>query len=225
MIETHSGRIITFYSYKGGTGRTMAVANGAWILAANGHKVLAVDWDLEGPGLLRFVHPFLDTSALESNPGVIELINKYSIAATATDKGRDPDWHVQYARVLDYAASLNWRFPDGGGLDFISAGRQDRDYSSQRNSVDWDNFYDRLGGGRVLHALGAHMRANYDYVLIDSRTGLSDIADICTVHFPDVLVDCFTLSDQSINGAALVAEYISTKYRDRKIRILPVPMR
>ena len=39
-------------------------------------------------------------------------------------------------------------------------------------------------------------------MLIDSRTGLSDIADICTVHLPDVLVDCFTLSDQSIDGAA-----------------------
>src|SRR5258708_19414975 len=111
MIETHSGRIITFYSYKGGTGRTMALANVAWILAANGHKVLAVDWDLEGPGLHRFVHPFLDTSALESNPGVIELINKYSIAATATDNGRDPHSHAHYPRALDYPPPLNSPFP------------------------------------------------------------------------------------------------------------------
>lgn len=43
------GRIVTFYSYKGGTGRTMALANTAWILAANGKRVLAVDWDLEAP--------------------------------------------------------------------------------------------------------------------------------------------------------------------------------
>ena len=53
------------------------------------------------------------------------------------------------------------------------------------------------------------MKQNYDYVLIDSRTGLSDIADICTVELPDVLVDCFTLSDQSIDGAAAVARQIS----------------
>ena len=121
--------------------------------------------------------------------------------------------------------SLDWQFPAGGTLDFISAGQQDRDYSSQRNTVDWDDFYDRLGGGLFFDALQADMRANDDYILIDSRTGLSDIADICTVHFPDILVDCFTLSDQSINGAAQVADYISKKCRSRNIRILPVPMR
>ena len=36
MTDNGSGRIITFYSYKGGTGRTMALANTAWILASNG---------------------------------------------------------------------------------------------------------------------------------------------------------------------------------------------
>lgn len=60
MTASRDGRIVTFYSYKGGTGRTMALANTAWILAANGNRVLAVDWDLEAPGLHRFFHPFLD---------------------------------------------------------------------------------------------------------------------------------------------------------------------
>ncbi len=49
------------------------------------------------------------------------------------------------------------------------------------------------------------MKRHYDYTLIDSRTGLSDVADICTLHLPDTLVDCFTLSDQGIDGAARVA--------------------
>lgn len=49
MTAGRDGRIVTFYSYKGGTGRTMALANTAWILAANGKRVLAVDWDLEAP--------------------------------------------------------------------------------------------------------------------------------------------------------------------------------
>ena len=69
------------------------------------------------------------------------------------------------------------------------------------------------------------MKRKYDYVLIDSRTGLSDVADICTIELPDVLVVCFTLSDQSIEGAANVARQISGRYRDRNIRVLPVPMR
>ena len=38
------GKVVTFYSYKGGTGRTMALANVAWILASSGKRVLAVDW-------------------------------------------------------------------------------------------------------------------------------------------------------------------------------------
>ena len=54
-------RIITFYSYKGGTERSMAIANFAWILAANSKKVLTIDWDLEAPGLHRFFRPFLVT--------------------------------------------------------------------------------------------------------------------------------------------------------------------
>ena len=62
MSESGQGQIITFYSYKGGTGRTMAMANVAWIIASNGKRVLAVDWDLESPGLHKFFHPFLDES-------------------------------------------------------------------------------------------------------------------------------------------------------------------
>ena len=39
--QASRGRIVTFYSFKGGTGRTMALANVAWILAANGMRILA----------------------------------------------------------------------------------------------------------------------------------------------------------------------------------------
>ena len=45
-----NGKIVTFYSYKGGTGRTMALANVGWILASTGLKVLVIDWDLDSPG-------------------------------------------------------------------------------------------------------------------------------------------------------------------------------
>ncbi|WP_405728003.1 FxSxx-COOH system tetratricopeptide repeat protein [Streptomyces sp. NBC_00028] len=222
------GRIVTFYSYKGGTGRTMALANVAWILAANGHRVLAVDWDLEAPGLHRFFHPFLDPGTVRATTGVIDLLREYAWAATtdgAETEERARDWHREYARVQRHAVSLNWLFPVPGTLDLVLAGRQNRDYASTIATFDWDNFYDRLGGGLFLDALREDMRQNYDYVLIDSRTGLSDIADICTAHLPDILVDCFTLSGQSIDGAAAVAHDIHDRFQSRSIRILPVPMR
>src|SRR4051794_22035741 len=53
------GEIVTFYSYKGGTGRTMTLANVAWVLASTGARVLAIDWDLEAPGLQRYFRAFL----------------------------------------------------------------------------------------------------------------------------------------------------------------------
>jgi tetratricopeptide (TPR) repeat protein len=224
MSHSPQGKIVTFYSYKGGTGRTTALANVAWILAGNGKKVLVVDWDLESPGLHKFFQPFLDEDVVAVTPGIIELINEYAMAATE-NVPRGPNWHTDYARLLPHAVSLEWEFPGEGTLDFVSAGRQNRDYSALITSMDWDNFYGRLGGGVFFDALKADMKRNYDYALIDSRTGLSDIADICTVHFPDILVDCFTLSDQSIEGAAAVARHIDERYRERAIRILPVPMR
>ncbi|UUU34147.1 FxSxx-COOH system tetratricopeptide repeat protein [Streptomyces sp. CA-210063] len=229
MTTRQGGRIITFYSYKGGTGRTMALANTAWILAANGKRVLTVDWDLEAPGLHRFFHPFLDPNALAATTGVIDIITEYCWAAT-TGGPRSGPWHVDLARVEPHAVSLaperlGLPFPDGGSLDFLSAGRQNREYSATVSSFEWDNFYERLGGGLFLDALRDDMRASYDYVLIDSRTGLSDNADICTIQMPDILVDCFTLSSQALDGAAAVAESLADGYRKRRIRVLPVPMR
>src|ERR1700735_1518993 len=79
------GQIVTFYSFKGGTGRTMALANVAWILAANGERVLVADWDLESPGLHRFFQPFLDPRVGEQ-PGIIEFIRTYEWAAVKFTK-------------------------------------------------------------------------------------------------------------------------------------------
>src|SRR5262245_11020937 len=57
--EVHAAMsIITFYSYKGGVGRSMALANTAVILARRGKRVLVVDWDLEAPGIERYFSYF-----------------------------------------------------------------------------------------------------------------------------------------------------------------------
>jgi tetratricopeptide (TPR) repeat protein len=219
------GKIITFYSYKGGAGRTMALANVAWILAANGYRVLAADWDLESPGLHRFLYPFLPTAERDTR-GVVDMIRSYQLAAVRSDERSRRNQHIgHHARVEQYAFSLDWIFPGAGTLDFLPAGRQNLEYVATLAAMDWDEFYSGLNGGEFLDAVRADMKHQYDYVLIDSRTGLTDVADICTVHLPDILVDCFTLSTQGIEGAARVARLIESKYPDRNIRILPVPMR
>ncbi|WP_433789141.1 FxSxx-COOH system tetratricopeptide repeat protein [Actinoplanes sp. CA-252034] len=224
MSEQRLGKVVTFYSFKGGTGRTMALANVAWILAANGKRVLVTDWDLESPGLHRFFGPFVRAEAVEAASGVIDMVRAYEWEAAK--KPLDPDWRRKLARVHEHAFSVDWdRFPEGGHLDFLSAGRQNPKYSASLTGMNWDDFYEKLGGGLFLDALRQDMRANYDYTLIDSRTGLSDVAAICTVQLPDVLVNCFTLSEQGIVGASQVAVEVAQNTLQRDIRVLPVPMR
>lgn len=232
--QPRNGRVVTFYSYKGGTGRTMALANIAWILASNGYRVLAADWDLESPGLHRFFAPFLD-QAVEDAQGIIDMVRDYEWRAKKAMEAKtagkpQPDGSpneriAQYARIERFTIPLrHWDFPGGGSLEFLSPGKQNKDYLATLSALDWDNFYNKLNGGAFLDALREELRAHYDYALIDSRTGLSDVADICTVHLPDVLVDCFTLSNQGVDGAAQVARNVQELYGYR-IRVLPVPMR
>lgn len=52
------GTVVTFYSYKGGVGRSFALANIAALLGRWGFRVLCVDWDLEAPGLEDFFKPY-----------------------------------------------------------------------------------------------------------------------------------------------------------------------
>lgn len=224
------GQIITFYSYKGGTGRSMALANTAWILASNGHRVLVVDWDLESPGLHRYLHPFLIDKEMQSSRGTIDLIWDFASAAMSHEEAgdaafEDDEWVTNRARVERYAVSLDWEFPGGGTLDFVPTGRQDAAYSRRVSGIDWERLYDRQGGGDFFTRLRENMKQDYNYVLVDSRTGFSDTGAICTVALPDVVVDCFTMSSQSILGAYDVAASIRERSRSRPIRILPVPMR
>lgn len=76
-----------------------------------------------------------------------------------------------------------------------------------------------------LEAVKDYIRTRYDYILIDSRTGVSDTSGICTVHMPESLVICFTFNRQSIVGASGIATSVLAQREDNPIRILPVPTR
>lgn len=237
------GRIITFYSYKGGTGRSMALANVAWILASTGSRVLVVDWDFEAPGLHRYFRPFLPDPELAESPGLVDFFLHFSEAArleartTTAVTARTSDeaetnettWFAARADLLRYSIPLDHEFPGNGALDFVGAGQQGPSYGSRVNSFAWGEFYEKLGGGTFLEAVKARMREQYDYVLIDSRTGLSDTSGICTVQMPDELVVCFTLNRQSIFGAAAIANSVDAQRRLSNgapgVRIWPVPTR
>jgi hypothetical protein len=90
------------------------------------------------------------------------------------------------------------------------------------NHFDWHNFYGKLVGGAFFDHAKRKFEI-YDYVLIDSRTGVSDTSGICTMQMPDNLVVCFTLNYQSINGTLAVAQ--SVREIRPNMRIFPVPTR
>ena len=222
--------IITFYSYKGGTGRSMAVANVAWILASRKKRVLVIDWDLEAPGLHRYFAPFLVDRDVTASRGVIDFIREFAVRAATPQQGKQSDdWYLPYADLLDYAVSIKWPWFAPGMLDFVPAGQQDASYATRVNSFSWEAFYDKLGGGAFLEAMKRTIRDQYDYILIDSRTGVSDTSGICTVQMPDTVVVCFTLNNQSIKGASSVAKSIAAQRTDEsgkvRVRILPVATR
>src|SRR3954454_10241439 len=109
--EPGSGRIITFYSYKGGTGRSMVLANVAWVLASNGKRVLVIDWDLEAPGLHRYFAPFLHDKELVGyeSQGVIDFFMDFAVrAATPPHEGeRLPDkWYEPHACIAKWSREL-----------------------------------------------------------------------------------------------------------------------
>jgi tetratricopeptide (TPR) repeat protein len=208
-IPRRDGRVITFYSYKGGTGRSMALANIAWILAAAGKRVLAIDWDFEAPGLHRYFKPFLLDHELSSSDGLIDLIDQFASAAISPPpEGQTlaDDWWLPLSDFSDHVLAIDFpHFPAGGKIDLLPAGRQSSTYAVRVSAFNWQNFYDRLGGGGFMDAVRRRAQRDYDYVLIDSRTGVSDTAGICTAQMPDTLVVCFTYNNQSIRGAAAVA--------------------
>ena len=96
--EPEIGRIITFCSFKGGTGRSMALANVACLLgrtlAGTGKRALIVDWDLEAPGVFQFF-PKARDDQFARQPGVLDyfirlekaLSRNSSLAAHLGDMG------------------------------------------------------------------------------------------------------------------------------------------
>jgi MinD-like ATPase involved in chromosome partitioning or flagellar assembly len=218
-------KIITFYSYKGGTGRSMALANVAWILAASGSRVLTIDWDLEAPGLHRYFRPFLSDPDLTNKKGLIDLLWDYSHLVLSPKE----NWPAEvsdpklFADPRRYIIPLEWNFGESAGcVHLLPAGLQDEGYGSRVRDFDWRAFYERLGGAEYIDSF--RTRLNYDFVLIDSRTGVADTSGICTLHLPDKVVLCFTYNRQSIKGVEAVASSILLNSR-RKIKITLIATR
>src|SRR5258705_8465678 len=70
-------RTITFYSYKGGVGRSLLVANTAKYLSTLGKRVFAVDLDLEAPGLHYKFELGFDAATTKPAAGVVDVLRNF----------------------------------------------------------------------------------------------------------------------------------------------------
>jgi cellulose biosynthesis protein BcsQ len=230
-----AGKIITFYSYKGGTGRSMALANVAFCLSSQpsenvstesdappykNRKVLMVDWDLEAPGLYRyFEKDFAERSRislrrgferpLQNAKGLVEFFElaekiyrdrcpEGSLPESQAHTKEAAEIYAEVCRQIKFDDELLLQVGDNENLKLLKAGFEDELYPNRVRTFNWENFYERYGSFFVHFR--EHLTRDFDFVLIDSRTGLTDTGGICTRVMPEKLVAVFAPNVQNIEG-------------------------
>jgi DNA-binding CsgD family transcriptional regulator len=278
------GCVITFYSYKGGVGRSFVQANVAATLSRWGYRVLCVDWDLEAPGLAHYFDPWVQDSATRlrisaKGKGVARLtprealvlslagegLSDAEIAARLGSSERTVRIHLSMilaktgARNRSEAVELYGGAEHGdlladnpglasaalhrpgllelieaftGGnqpdyrpylmevcfpephvrLMFLGAGRQGKSYMARLQRLNWARMYAEQDLGQYIESLRARWVEEFDFVLVDSRTGVSDTGGICTVQLPDMLVVVLAANQQNLDGATdVVAKCVAQR--------------
>jgi len=202
-------KFVTFYSYKGGVGRTSALVNVAIHLALSGNNVLILDFDLEAPGTSAYLQK-VDPNYDEHREGLLEYF------AAATDGARVPNLAE---KAIDLTPCLEGQ--NGGRLWVINAGNTiDKNYTASLENLKWSEIFDKKFGELLLKNFRNQIVQEFerpDYVLIDSRTGITETGGVCTRYLADVLVILTSLNEQNINGTRMIYEELS---KERKETIL-----
>lgn len=204
-----NGLVVTFYSYKGGVGRSFNLAKIEALLAVWGYKVLCVDWDLESPDLSEYLERW---DKKKNSGGVLEVIEHY-------EEGDKPDWKKHVTRI---------GLPDAKGqLDFMRAGIRNDEYNRRLQRINWELLYSEKKLGNFIEKIRGEWKEKYDYILIDSRMGVTDIGGISTIQLGEILMGFFTANYQSLNGLIgttrqMIKEHNKLPYDRGELITLPV---
>jgi tetratricopeptide (TPR) repeat protein/MinD-like ATPase involved in chromosome partitioning or flagellar assembly len=225
--------IFTFYSYKGGVGRSMALANVAQLFYEAGLKVLMVDWDLEAPGLERFFTN--DVEKIHDNPGLIDMLLAYKQRMSQQPLERERDvLPFQKEKLDNYIVDVSPEIYGEGRILLLPAGRRPAEhfaeYASSVLTFDWDDFYRNWEGELFFEWLRQQLEQMADVVLIDSRTGVTEMGGVCTYQLADTIVMLCTTNQQSLDGTYEMArnfthQEVTKVRRGRPINLLIVPAR
>ena len=192
---------VAFYSYKGGVGRTLLLANTAQFLAISGRRVVALDLDLEAPGL----HHKL------GNPDVLSRAQAGTLSG-AVDVLLDVLENEPGSRSVRQAAvEVDLPPGTGGSLVFIPAGSApSHAYWAALERLNNSLRSHRRNGGLLEAVLELQARIADEFapefLLIDSRTGITELGGLATSILADRVVCLTTTAPESIEGTRVVAD-------------------
>ncbi len=197
----------TFYSFKGGVGRSMALLNCAQFLAASGRRVLMIDMDLEAPGLSYLIKRLRDCDANNGSTcreeGLVELVRGFAEAPESWPLGEADHPERLEPYLIELAVPPTLRLPGvEGRLALLPAGKLDHGYAGRL--ARWhEPPLEALRERWAAHLRGVIERLqSFDYVLIDARTGFSDEGYLAVRILADHLVVLSGLNDQNLAGTA-----------------------
>ncbi|HYO68937.1 MAG TPA: NACHT domain-containing protein, partial [Archangium sp.] len=183
--------VSTFYSFKGGVGRTLLLVNVGVALARSRRKVLLWDLDLEAPGMHHI-------AGLKSKrppaSGFLEWLMQWQEADFAPVEGH----------LLESFLGLPYEVPEFPGLFVLPAFGARSSFASLYQRIHWHTFtVERPELGRklfepLLDGLSEHQGA--EHVLIDSRTGITDLGGLLSAVLPHTTVLVGNYSAQNTEG-------------------------
>ena len=211
----------TFYSYKGGTGRSLLLANAARYLALLGKRVVAMDFDFEAPGLhykLNIGDPGVRTADVVPERGVVD----YLVAAA---RGKTPP-----KRLLDYLVSVPLPHGCTGVLRLMPAGSAPSgEYWKHLSALLRQDRFADPEGSAIAACLELRARIEEelktDFLLIDSRTGITELAGVATTLLADKVVGLVLNNRESLIGTRAVMRSFGKAVRLRgqnPIEVIPV---
>jgi cellulose biosynthesis protein BcsQ len=185
--------IVCFYSYKGGVGRTTALASFAAHYAThNAQTVVLLDCDFEAPGMLNY---FGLTDVMSSqNQGVVEYLTD-SVFCKESPLTLS-DYYLEVSRDYSGAGQL-FVFP-AGNLDNTPAPNL-HPYLEGFARLDLHNG---MGIQRHFKRLltDIHQSLKPDVILLDTSSGFNDIFGNIGLYFGDMVLGFFGNTSQTQPG-------------------------
>jgi cellulose biosynthesis protein BcsQ len=227
--------IYTFYSYKGGVGRSMALANVAELFYQAGLKVLMVDWDLEAPGLERFFP--VNHDEVYNQRGLMDMLLSYKQQMKEefdfSDNTSERIKSLPFENPEQLLFDIYPHDESSGKLWLLSAGKRSKEnfiqYANQVRNFDWGDFYQNWEGELYFEWLRQKFEKIADVVLIDSRTGVTEMGGVCSYQLADVIVMLCSTNQQSLEGThKMLLDFKRpevAKIRDRSLDVIVVPAR